>query len=103
MGAGRSSQLREGLGYIRGHREIRWSLVYLAIAASLVGVPRRHRARRSPRRRSGSARRTSSSSSCRSAPGSSIGILLLNAYGRLIPRRRVIEGGLIALGHPPRA
>ena len=27
-----------------------------------------------------------------------VGILLLNAYGRLIPRRRVIEGGLIALG-----
>src|ERR687889_194985 len=27
-----------------------------------------------------------------------MGILLLNAYGRLIPRRRVIEGGLIALG-----
>ena len=27
-----------------------------------------------------------------------MGILLLNAYGRLIPRRRVIEGGLVALG-----
>ena len=27
-----------------------------------------------------------------------MGILLLNAYGRLVPRRRVIEGGLIALG-----
>ena len=27
-----------------------------------------------------------------------MGILLLNAYGRLLPRRRVIEGGLIALG-----
>jgi MFS family permease len=26
------------------------------------------------------------------------GILLLNAYGRYLPRRRVIEGGLIALG-----
>ena len=26
------------------------------------------------------------------------GILLLNAYGRYVPRRRVIEGGLIALG-----
>ncbi|HEY8846978.1 MAG TPA: MFS transporter, partial [Candidatus Limnocylindrales bacterium] len=31
-------QLREGLDYIRGHREIRWSLTYLGIAASLVGV-----------------------------------------------------------------
>jgi MFS family permease len=27
-----------------------------------------------------------------------MGILLLNAYGRLLPRRRVIEGGLITLG-----
>jgi MFS family permease len=27
-----------------------------------------------------------------------MGILLLNAYGRLLPRRRVIEGGLLALG-----
>ena len=26
------------------------------------------------------------------------GILLLNAYGRYFPRRRVIEGGLVALG-----
>src|SRR5690606_34614744 len=26
------------------------------------------------------------------------GILLLNAYGRFLPRRRVIESGLIALG-----
>jgi len=26
------------------------------------------------------------------------GILLLNAYGRFLPRRRVIEGGLIVLG-----
>src|SRR6476659_3469884 len=29
-------QLREGIGFIRGHREVRWSLGYLAIAASLV-------------------------------------------------------------------
>ena len=27
-----------------------------------------------------------------------MGILLLNAYGKYVPRRRVIEGGLIALG-----
>ena len=29
-------QLREGLQYIQAHREIRWSLIYLGIAASLV-------------------------------------------------------------------
>jgi MFS family permease len=32
------TQLREGLSYIQAHREIRWSLTYLGIAASLVGV-----------------------------------------------------------------
>src|SRR5262249_253415 len=32
------SQLREGLEYISGHRNIGWSLVYLGITASLIGV-----------------------------------------------------------------
>lgn len=91
------SQLREGLDYIRDHREIRWSLIYLGIAASLVGVlgvlgP-------------SFAERTLGLSSedfvvvvLPLGVGIVMGILLLNAYGRLIPRRRVIEGGLIALG-----
>ena len=32
------AQLREGLGYIRDHRNISWSLIYLGITASLIGV-----------------------------------------------------------------
>ena len=32
------SQLREGLGYIRRHRNIGWSLTYLAVTSSLIGV-----------------------------------------------------------------
>ena len=32
------AQLREGITFIRGHRSIGWSLTYLALAASLVGV-----------------------------------------------------------------
>ena len=91
------AQLREGLSYIRDHREIRWSLSYLGIAASLVGVlgvlgPN-------------FAKRTLGLSEADFVVvvlplgvGIVMGILLLNAYGRLIPRRRVIEGGLIALG-----
>lgn len=90
-------QLREGLGYIRAHREIRWSLTYLGIAASLVGVlgvlgP-------------SFAQKTLGLGSedfvvvvLPLGVGIVMGILLLNAYGRLLPRRRVIEGGLIALG-----
>jgi MFS family permease len=91
------TQLGEGLGYIRDHREIRWSLIYLGIAASLVGVlgvlgP-------------SFAEKTLGLSSedfvvvvLPLGVGIVMGILLLNAYGRLLPRRRVIEGGLIALG-----
>jgi MFS family permease len=91
------TQLREGLAYIRDHREIRWSLIYLGIAASLVGVlgvlgP-------------SFAEKTLGLSSedfvvvvLPLGVGIVMGILLLNAYGRLLPRRRVIEGGLIALG-----
>jgi MFS family permease len=90
-------QLREGLDYIRGHREIRWSLTYLGIAASLVGVlgvlgP-------------SFAQKTLGLGTedfvvvvLPLGIGIVMGILLLNAYGRLVPRRRVIEGGLIALG-----
>jgi MFS family permease len=90
-------QLREGLGYIRQHREIRWSLIYLGIAASLVGVL-------------GVLGPNFAQKTLGLGPedfvvvvlplgvGIVMGILLLNAYGRLLPRRRVIEGGLIALG-----
>ncbi|HEY7133081.1 MAG TPA: MFS transporter [Candidatus Limnocylindrales bacterium] len=92
-----ATQLREGIGFIRDHREVRWSLSYLAIAASLVGVlgvigP-------------AFAQKTLGLSPADFVvivlplgAGIVMGILLLNAYGRLIPRRRVIEGGLIALG-----
>jgi MFS family permease len=90
-------QLREGLAYIRDHREIRWSLTYLGIAASLVGVL-------------GVLGPNFAQKTLGLGPedfvvvvlplgvGIVMGILLLNAYGRLLPRRRVIEGGLIALG-----
>ncbi|MBA2382384.1 MAG: MFS transporter [Chloroflexi bacterium] len=90
-------QLREGLSYIQAHREIRWSLIYLGIAASLVGVL-------------GVLGPNFAKDTLGLGPedfvvvvlplgvGIVMGILLLNAYGRLLPRRRVIEGGLIALG-----
>jgi MFS family permease len=92
-----AAQLQEGLAYIRGHREIRWSLIYLGIAASLVGVL----GVLGPSFAEKTLELKSEDFVVVVLPlgvGIVMGILLLNAYGRLIPRRRVIEGGLIALG-----
>jgi MFS family permease len=91
------SQLREGLGYIRAHRNVGWSLTYLGITASLIGVL-------------GVLGPDFATESLGLAPkdfvvvvlplgfGIVTGILMLNAYGRLAPRRRVIEAGLVAFG-----
>jgi MFS family permease len=91
------AQLREGLGYIRSNPGIGWSLIYLGIAASLVGVL-------------GVLGPDFARTTLGLAPkdlvvvvlplggGLITGILLLNSYGRYLARRRVIEGGLIALG-----
>jgi MFS family permease len=90
-------QLREGLSYIRAHRNISWSLIYLGITASLIGVL-------------GVLGPDFATEALGLAPkdfvvvvlplgvGIVVGILLLNAYGTLLPRRRVIEAGLLALG-----
>lgn len=91
------SQLREGLSFIAQNRSIVWSLLYLGIAASLVGVL-------------GVLGPDFAETALRLEPkdfaiivlplggGIVMGILLLNAYGKYLPRRRVIEGGLILLG-----
>jgi MFS family permease len=91
------AQLREGLDFIRGHRSITWSLVYLGITASLVGVL-------------GVLGPDFAETALGLLPkdfavivlplggGIVMGILLLNSYGKFMPRRRVIEGGLITLG-----
>lgn len=90
-------QLREGLAYIRAHRNVSWSLIYLGITASLIGVL-------------GVLGPDFATESLGLAPkdfvvvvlplgiGIVVGILVLNAYGRTLPRRRVIEGGLVAFG-----
>jgi len=90
-------QLREGLGYIRAHRNISWSLIYLGITASLIGVL-------------GVLGPAFATAALGLQPkdfvvvvlplgfGIVTGILVLGAYGRLAPRRRVIEGGLLAFG-----
>ncbi len=91
------SQLREGIDFIRSHRSIGWSLTYLAVAASLVGVL-------------GVLGPDFATDSLGLEPkdfvvvvlplgfGIVTGILLLNSFGHVLPRRRIIEFGLILLG-----
>jgi MFS family permease len=91
------AQLREGLDYIRGHRNVTWSLIYLGIAASLIGVL----GVLGPNFAREALGLTSKDFVVIVLPlgaGIVMGILLLNTYGRYLPRRRVIEGGLVALG-----
>ena len=93
----RSSSCARASRSSASNRSIAWSLLYLGITASLVGVlgvlgPDFAQIAL------GLRPRTSRSSSCRWAVGIVMGILLLNSYGKYLPRRRVIEGGLIVLG-----
>ena len=90
-------QLRDGLDYVRAHRTIGWSLAYLGITASLIGVL-------------GVLGPDFAKAALGLAPkdfvvvvlplgfGIVTGILLLNSYGSRVSRRRLMEGGLIALG-----
>ncbi len=90
-------QLREGIAFIRDNHNVTWSLIYLGITASLIGVL-------------GVVGPAFASQALGLSPkdfvvivlplgiGVVVGILLLNAYGKLIPRRRSIEAGLILLG-----
>ena len=91
------AQLREGLDFIRSNRTIGWSLLYLGITASLVGVL----GVLGPDFAQSALGLDAKDFAVVVLPlgfGIVTGILLLNAYGRFLPRRRVIEGGLIALG-----
>jgi hypothetical protein len=91
------AQLREGLAFIREHRSITWSLIYLGITASLIGVL----GVLGPDFAKEALGLQSKDFAVIVLPlggGIVMGILLLNTYGKFLPRRRVIEGGLITLG-----
>ena len=90
-------QFREGITFIRTNPKVGWSLVYLGIAASLVGVL----AVIGTRFATESLGLDANSFAVIVLPlgfGIVTGILVLNSWGHLVPRRRIIEGGLIALG-----
>ncbi len=91
------AQLGEGLDFIRSNRTIGWSLLYLGITASLVGVL----GVLGPDFAQSALGLEAKDFAVVVLPlgfGIVTGILLLNSYGQYLPRRRVIEGGLIALG-----
>jgi MFS family permease len=94
---GTLSQLKEGIDYIREHRTISWSLYYLGIAASLVGVI----GVLGPSFAKATLGLDAKDLVVVVLPlglGIVTGILFLNSYGKYIARRRAIEGGLIGLG-----
>ncbi len=94
---GTLAQLREGIVYIRTNPAIGWSLFYLGIAASLIGVL-------------GVLGPNFAKDTLGLGPrdllvvvlplgfGIVTGVLILNRYGVYVSRRRAIEGGLIVLG-----
>lgn len=95
--AATAGQLREGIGYIRDHRAISWSLAYLAITASLIGVL----GTLGPAFAVHVLGLTDQDFVVIVLPlgaGLVVGILTLNVYGKYAPRRRLIEGGLATLG-----
>ncbi len=94
---GTFAQLSEGMAYIRANRAISWSLIYLGIAASIVGVI----GVLGPDFAEVTLGLGVEDLFVVVLPlgiGIVMGVLLLNSYGHLVPRRRAIEGGLIALG-----
>lgn len=90
------SQLREGLGYIRSHRNIFWSLTYLAVTASLIGVV----GVLGPDFAVSVLGLREDDFVVVVLPlgvGLVAGIIVLNQFGRHMSRRRIIEGGMIVL------
>jgi MFS family permease len=97
MVGGVFGQLREGIEYIRDNTAIGWSLAYLGIAASLVGVI----AVLGPSFARDTLGLSPKDLIVLVLPlglGIVMGVLLLNAYGQYVSRRRAIEAGLVLLG-----
>jgi MFS family permease len=90
-------QLKEGMRFVREHRVIAWSLAYLGVSSSLIGVlgaigpgfavdilglsPENFFFIMGP-----------------AGLGAVGGILFLNSYGKRVPKRLLIDIGLVAMG-----
>ena len=90
-------QMREGIAFVRKTPRIAWSLTYLGIAASLIGVM----GAVGPTFARDVLGLSSQDFFFVVGPaglGAVIGILFLNAYGSRIPKRLLVDIGLIAMG-----
>lgn len=91
------SQFFEGIAYIRSNRNIGWSLSYLGFAGALVGIL----GVVGPNFATKTLALGDKDFALIVLPmgfGIMMGILILNSYGRYLPRRRTIEAGMICVG-----
>jgi MFS family permease len=90
-------QLAEGVRFVRQHPIIAWSLTYLGIAASLIGVL----GAIGPGFAVDVLRLSETDFFFIMGPagiGAILGILFLNSYGKNVPKRLIIDIGLLAMG-----
>jgi MFS family permease len=91
------SEFVEGLKYIRDHHNVGWSLSYLFITGALVGVL----GVLGPGFAKDALHLQAQDFGIIVLPmglGIVTGILILNSYGRYLPRRRTIEAGIVLIG-----
>lgn len=90
-------ELQEGMEFVRRTPRIAWSLIYLGIASSLIGVM----GALGPGFATQILRLRAEDFFFIMGPaglGAVIGILFLNSYGKSLPRRLLIDIGLVAMG-----
>ena len=90
-------QLREGVLFVRRNPGVAWGLSYLGIAASLIGVM----GVLGPGFADTVLALEAEDFFFIMGPaglGAVMGILFLNSYGRMLPRRLLIDGALVAMG-----
>ncbi|MGQ0606897.1 MAG: MFS transporter [Chloroflexota bacterium] len=90
-------QLAEGIRFIRANRRIAWSLTYLGVAASLIGVL----GAIGPGFATDILLLRAEDFFFIMGPaglGAVVGILFLNSYGKGLPKRLAIDIGLVAMG-----
>jgi MFS family permease len=90
-------QFVEGITYIRRHRNVGWSLSYLGVTGALVGILGVIGSDFATKVL-GLGKGDFAILVVPLGLGIATGILLLGSYGRLLPRRRTIEAGMVGIG-----